>query len=117
MGRRTLSRSAARQRAPGKLRIEAFRPGGIGIVVGMSLPEGGGADAEEYDLRPPRPAIRGRAWCGPDGQEPWHFTLLVGQEVRSREESTEVGAAPAGGHWSKGFTGLAGRSLAQSGSA
>jgi hypothetical protein len=87
--------------------------------VGMSLPEGGrvdeedfwirleyricaefrgfadrelrdnwcdGMDVEEYDLRPPRRTIRGRAWCGPDGQESWRFTLLVGQDVWSREE-------------------------------
>lgn len=45
-----------------------------------------GMNAEEYDLCPPQPAIRGRAWCGPSGQEPWRFTLLVGPETRSRDE-------------------------------
>jgi hypothetical protein len=45
-----------------------------------------GMDAEEYELRPPRPDIYGRSWCDPDGQEPCGFTLLIGQEVRSHEE-------------------------------
>lgn len=44
-----------------------------------------GLDAEEYDLRPPRPVVRGRAWCGPSGQELWRFTLLLGPGALSRE--------------------------------
>jgi len=43
-----------------------------------------GLIAERYDLLPPQPCIRGRAWCGSDGQEPWTFTLLVEQDTRSR---------------------------------
>jgi GrpB-like predicted nucleotidyltransferase (UPF0157 family) len=43
-----------------------------------------GLDPEEYDLAAAEPCIRGRAWCGPDGQDHWRFTLLVGPEMRSR---------------------------------
>lgn len=45
-----------------------------------------GLVAEEYDLDLPQPCIRGRAWCGPSGQEPWRFTLLVDPRTRSREK-------------------------------
>jgi hypothetical protein len=45
-----------------------------------------GLAAEEYTLHSPQPCISGRAWCGPNGQEPWRFTLLVGPDTRSREE-------------------------------
>jgi hypothetical protein len=34
---------------------------------------------EEYDLAGPEPRIRGVAWCGPSGQEPWRFTLEAGR--------------------------------------
>jgi hypothetical protein len=27
------------------------------------------------------PQIRGVAWCGPNGQEPWRFTLAAGPEA------------------------------------
>jgi hypothetical protein len=37
-----------------------------------------GLVAEEYDLAGPQPCIRGRAWCGPSGQERWRFVLVVG---------------------------------------
>lgn len=36
---------------------------------------------EEYDLADAEPQIRGLAWCGPSGQEPWRFTLEVGRET------------------------------------
>jgi hypothetical protein len=45
-----------------------------------------GLIAEDYDLRGEQPCIRGKAWAGPDGQEPWRFILLVGPATRSREE-------------------------------
>jgi hypothetical protein len=45
-----------------------------------------GLVAEEYDLLPPKPCIRGRAWFGPDGQQPWEFSLLVDPNTRSRTD-------------------------------
>lgn len=45
-----------------------------------------GLIAEEYELLSARPTIRGRAWCGPTGQEPWLFTLVLDSRTRSREE-------------------------------
>jgi hypothetical protein len=45
-----------------------------------------GLAAEEYDLVAPQPCIRGRAWCGPDGQEAWAFSLLVDPSTRSRAD-------------------------------
>jgi hypothetical protein len=30
-----------------------------------------------YDLSAPEPQIRGRVWCGRNGQEQWEFTLLL----------------------------------------
>ncbi|MEN3611368.1 hypothetical protein AAH979_17635 [Plantactinospora sp. ZYX-F-223] len=45
-----------------------------------------GLVAEEYNLLCEEPCIRGRAWCGPNGQEPWKFVLLVAPTVRMREE-------------------------------
>jgi hypothetical protein len=45
-----------------------------------------GLVAEEYDVLAAEPCIRGRAWCGPDGQEPWRFVLFVGSGMRSRDE-------------------------------
>jgi hypothetical protein len=45
-----------------------------------------GLIAEEYELSSPQPCIRGRAWCGPDGQQPWRFTLIVDPQTRSHEE-------------------------------
>jgi hypothetical protein len=36
-----------------------------------------GLVAEDYDLSAAEPCIRGRAWCGPSGQEPWRFTLIL----------------------------------------
>lgn len=42
--------------------------------------------AEECDLLSPQPCVRGRAWCGPDGQEPWGFSLLVDPDIRSRAD-------------------------------
>ncbi|GAA3198292.1 hypothetical protein ACFO1B_01880 [Dactylosporangium siamense] len=42
-----------------------------------------GLVAEEFEPVP-RPCVRGRAWCGPDGQEPWAFTLLLAPGTRSR---------------------------------
>ena len=41
--------------------------------------------ADEYALLSAQPCIRGRAWCGPSGQEPWRFTLLAGLEILVRE--------------------------------
>lgn len=38
---------------------------------------------EEYDLAGAEPQIRGVAWCGPSGQEPWRFTLAAGPEAVS----------------------------------
>ncbi|MER7276133.1 hypothetical protein ABT369_16915 [Dactylosporangium sp. NPDC000244] len=32
----------------------------------------------------PKPVIRGRAWFGPDGQQPWEFRLLVDPDTRAR---------------------------------
>jgi hypothetical protein len=40
---------------------------------------------EEYNLPPEEHDIRGQAWCGPTGQEPWTFRLLVHPDTRSRE--------------------------------
>lgn len=40
---------------------------------------------EEYDLRPEEPSVRGRAWCGPTGQESWTIRLLVCPDTRSHE--------------------------------
>lgn len=40
---------------------------------------GPGLIPEEYDLAGAEPQIRGLAWCGPSGQEPWRFTLEVGR--------------------------------------
>lgn len=45
-----------------------------------------GLVAEQYDLLSPQPCIHGRAWCGPDGQEPWEFKLLVDPSTRSRTD-------------------------------
>ncbi|BCJ63143.1 hypothetical protein [Polymorphospora rubra] len=44
-----------------------------------------GLVAEEYDLLGEQPCIRGRAWCGLSGQEPWRFVLLLAPVTRSRE--------------------------------
>jgi hypothetical protein len=44
-----------------------------------------GLVAEEYDLSSTWPCIRGRAWCGIDGQESWRFVLRVSPDVRTRE--------------------------------
>jgi hypothetical protein len=41
---------------------------------------------EEYDLQAPEPCIRGRAYCGPSGQEKWQFTLMIGTSVDSPEQ-------------------------------
>ena len=38
-----------------------------------------GLRPEEYYLAGAEPQIRGLAWCGPSGQEPWRFTLGVGR--------------------------------------
>jgi hypothetical protein len=40
---------------------------------------------EEYELQADEPCIRGRAYCGPSGQEKWQFTLLIGSSVDSPE--------------------------------
>ncbi|MEU6074111.1 hypothetical protein [Micromonospora sp. NPDC047074] len=45
-----------------------------------------GPVTERYDLLPPQPRIRGRAWSGPDGQEPWAFTLIVDRNARLRAD-------------------------------
>jgi hypothetical protein len=45
-----------------------------------------GLVAEEYDLPSPQACIRGRAWCGPNGQEPWQFTLLIDPNTRARTD-------------------------------
>jgi hypothetical protein len=45
-----------------------------------------GLVAEEYELLSPQPCIRGRAWCGSDGQEPWAFKLQVDPSARSRAD-------------------------------
>jgi hypothetical protein len=45
-----------------------------------------GLIAEDEELLLPHPCIRGRAWCGPTGQDPWQFTLIVDPRTRSREE-------------------------------
>jgi hypothetical protein len=45
-----------------------------------------GLVVEEYDLLGEEPCIRGRAWCGPSGQESWRFVLLVDPATRSRDE-------------------------------
>lgn len=45
-----------------------------------------GLVAEDYDFSAPQPCIRGRAWCGPSGQEPWRFTLVVDPGTRSPGE-------------------------------
>jgi hypothetical protein len=42
-----------------------------------------GLIAEEYDLQADEPCIRGRAYCGPSGQEAWRFTLMIGASVSS----------------------------------
>jgi hypothetical protein len=43
-----------------------------------------GLVADEYEPDGARPCIRGRAWCGPGGQERWTFTLLLGSAVDDR---------------------------------
>lgn len=40
---------------------------------------------QDYDLEGPEPSIRGRAWCGPDGQQPWRFTLRCGTAATTRD--------------------------------
>jgi hypothetical protein len=38
--------------------------------------------AEDYDLSAAVPCVRGRAWCGPSGQERWRFTLILDPGTR-----------------------------------
>ncbi|MEV2240614.1 hypothetical protein [Micromonospora sp. NPDC049891] len=45
-----------------------------------------GLVAERYELRAAEPCIRGRAWCGPSGQEPWQFVLFIGPGTRTPAE-------------------------------
>ncbi|MBX7266479.1 hypothetical protein KIF24_10860 [Micromonospora sp. Llam7] len=45
-----------------------------------------GLVAEKYDLLTAAPCIRGRAWCGPGGQEPWRFVLHLSPGPRTRAE-------------------------------
>ncbi|WP_127501969.1 hypothetical protein [Actinoplanes solisilvae] len=40
---------------------------------------------EEYDLAGSAPSIRGRAWCGADGQDRWRFTLILAPGTGTRE--------------------------------
>jgi hypothetical protein len=44
-----------------------------------------GLVADEYELHGAQPRIRGRAWCGPSGQERWTFTLLLDRAVGNRD--------------------------------
>lgn len=44
-----------------------------------------GLVAEEYELHGSQPCVRGRAWCGPSGQERWAFTLLLDRGVDARD--------------------------------
>jgi hypothetical protein len=50
----------------------------------MTSGEHDGLVADEHELHGPRPSIRGRAWCGPGGQERWTFTLLLHSPVDDR---------------------------------
>ncbi|MCZ7423408.1 MULTISPECIES: hypothetical protein [unclassified Micromonospora] len=45
-----------------------------------------GLVAEQYELLTADPCIRGRAWSGPSGQEPWRFVLRIGRGARTRAE-------------------------------
>ncbi|WFE47970.1 hypothetical protein [Verrucosispora sp. WMMD1129] len=45
-----------------------------------------GLVAEQYELLSAEPFIRGRAWCGPGGQERWRFVLRIGRGPRTRAE-------------------------------
>jgi hypothetical protein len=56
-----------------------------------------GLVAEEYELLSPQPCIRGRAWCGSDGQEPWAFKLLVDRAHAPAQTSTGRQCCPATG--------------------
>jgi hypothetical protein len=38
---------------------------------------------DEYDLTAEQPCIRGRAFCGHDGQQRWRFTLLIRTRVQT----------------------------------
>jgi hypothetical protein len=39
---------------------------------------------DEYELHGAQPRIRGRAWCGPSGQERWTFMLLLDPAADTR---------------------------------
>jgi hypothetical protein len=56
-----------------------------------------GLVAEEYDFAGPEPCIRGRAWCGGTGQEPWRFTLVITPGVGTREEIDWSALLPSDG--------------------
>lgn len=45
-----------------------------------------GLVADDYELHGAEPCIRGRAWCGPSGQERWTFSLLLGPAVDAHHE-------------------------------
>jgi hypothetical protein len=45
-----------------------------------------GLIADDEELLLPKPCIRGRAWCGPTGQDNWTFTLILDSHTRSRED-------------------------------
>ena len=40
---------------------------------------------EDYDLTNAERQVNGVAWCGPDGQERWRFTLIVGHDTTTRD--------------------------------
>jgi hypothetical protein len=50
---------------------------------------------EEYDLQADEPCIRGIAFCGPNGQERWRFTLLVGSRADAPAEIDWTALLPA----------------------
>ncbi|MFB9852694.1 hypothetical protein ACFFMR_20160 [Micromonospora andamanensis] len=52
---------------------------------------------EEYELLAAEPCIRGRAWCGPSGQEPWRFVLHIGRGARTRAEIPWAALLPSEG--------------------
>lgn len=43
-----------------------------------------GLDPERFELGDGESGVSGRAWFGPDGQDNWRFTLLLGSAVTDR---------------------------------